>query len=245
MRDNLPVFGWIALGGRCRTCRLPISPRYPIVEAAVGTSLSLIAIGELYRISLPGGSWHWQGSPLWAPLVATETSLVLLYHVTGVTFAWAMGLIRWDGHRLPSKLMSVAIVVCCVAILVYPPLMIVSWRVGERAIPAASEQGAGGSVYLDALVGVVIALVAAALLGRSLARSLCPAADLKRDPLGHSTRRLVDLIAILTMPTLLVGWQASLAVTVTASLFATAIYRVARSPAVAAHQSVDSLGCFA
>ncbi len=31
--DNLPVVGWIKLGGRCRFCREPISPRYPIVEA--------------------------------------------------------------------------------------------------------------------------------------------------------------------------------------------------------------------
>jgi leader peptidase (prepilin peptidase)/N-methyltransferase len=31
--DNLPIVGWIKLGGRCRYCREPISPRYPIVEA--------------------------------------------------------------------------------------------------------------------------------------------------------------------------------------------------------------------
>jgi leader peptidase (prepilin peptidase)/N-methyltransferase len=34
--DNIPVFGWIKLAGRCRFCRQPISPRYPIVEAATG-----------------------------------------------------------------------------------------------------------------------------------------------------------------------------------------------------------------
>ena len=32
--DNLPIVGWIKLRGRCRFCREPISPRYPIVEAA-------------------------------------------------------------------------------------------------------------------------------------------------------------------------------------------------------------------
>jgi leader peptidase (prepilin peptidase) / N-methyltransferase len=31
--DNVPVFGWLLLRGRCRSCRLPISPRYPIIEA--------------------------------------------------------------------------------------------------------------------------------------------------------------------------------------------------------------------
>ncbi|HWE30972.1 MAG TPA: prepilin peptidase [Polyangia bacterium] len=30
--DNLPIFGWMLLGGKCRHCRLPISWRYPLVE---------------------------------------------------------------------------------------------------------------------------------------------------------------------------------------------------------------------
>ena len=34
--DNLPVIGWIRLGGKCRFCRQPISPRYPIIEAITG-----------------------------------------------------------------------------------------------------------------------------------------------------------------------------------------------------------------
>ena len=37
--DNVPVVGWMWLGGRCRDCQSAISPRYPAVEglmAAVG-----------------------------------------------------------------------------------------------------------------------------------------------------------------------------------------------------------------
>jgi leader peptidase (prepilin peptidase)/N-methyltransferase len=34
--DNLPVIGWLKLGGRCRFCKEPISARYPIVEAITG-----------------------------------------------------------------------------------------------------------------------------------------------------------------------------------------------------------------
>src|SRR5215208_5651272 len=30
--DNIPIFGWIFLGGKCRYCKAPISARYPIVE---------------------------------------------------------------------------------------------------------------------------------------------------------------------------------------------------------------------
>src|SRR5271168_2197252 len=30
--DNIPIFGWLKLRGKCRFCRKPISTRYPIVE---------------------------------------------------------------------------------------------------------------------------------------------------------------------------------------------------------------------
>jgi leader peptidase (prepilin peptidase) / N-methyltransferase len=31
--ENVPIISWIALRGRCRTCRAPISMQYPLVEA--------------------------------------------------------------------------------------------------------------------------------------------------------------------------------------------------------------------
>jgi prepilin signal peptidase PulO-like enzyme (type II secretory pathway) len=35
-RENIPVFGWLMLKGRCRFCKSSISPEYPLVEAFVG-----------------------------------------------------------------------------------------------------------------------------------------------------------------------------------------------------------------
>jgi leader peptidase (prepilin peptidase) / N-methyltransferase len=32
--DNVPIFAWLWLRGRCRACRGPIDPRYPLVELA-------------------------------------------------------------------------------------------------------------------------------------------------------------------------------------------------------------------
>lgn len=34
--DNIPVLSWIMLGGRCRKCKAPISPRYAAVELLTG-----------------------------------------------------------------------------------------------------------------------------------------------------------------------------------------------------------------
>jgi leader peptidase (prepilin peptidase)/N-methyltransferase len=33
---NLPILSWLVLGGKCRSCKQPISPRYLIVEALAG-----------------------------------------------------------------------------------------------------------------------------------------------------------------------------------------------------------------
>jgi leader peptidase (prepilin peptidase)/N-methyltransferase len=41
--DNIPVLGWIALGGKCRYCKAPISVQYPIVELTTGVAFLLIA----------------------------------------------------------------------------------------------------------------------------------------------------------------------------------------------------------
>jgi leader peptidase (prepilin peptidase)/N-methyltransferase len=41
-RDNVPIVGWLRLRGRCRNCRLRISPRYPLVELANGCLFALV-----------------------------------------------------------------------------------------------------------------------------------------------------------------------------------------------------------
>jgi leader peptidase (prepilin peptidase)/N-methyltransferase len=40
--ENIPVFGWLWLRGRCNHCLRPISARYPLVEAATGLLFLLI-----------------------------------------------------------------------------------------------------------------------------------------------------------------------------------------------------------
>lgn len=45
--DNVPILGWIQLGGKCRNCRAPISVVYPVVElgVALGWVVAALAYG--------------------------------------------------------------------------------------------------------------------------------------------------------------------------------------------------------
>jgi len=62
---NLPVLGWLWLRGRCADCQTPISPQYPLVEAASGLLSAVCA-------------WHFGwGTPLAAGLVLSWALLVL------------------------------------------------------------------------------------------------------------------------------------------------------------------------
>jgi leader peptidase (prepilin peptidase)/N-methyltransferase len=52
-RDNIPVLSWLLLKGRCRTCKAPISAKYPLVEATCAALFAGCAARFGYRWDLP------------------------------------------------------------------------------------------------------------------------------------------------------------------------------------------------
>lgn len=50
--ENIPLFSWLALRGKCRHCKAPISPQYPIVELLT----ALLAVAAVWRFG-----FGWQG----------------------------------------------------------------------------------------------------------------------------------------------------------------------------------------
>ena len=44
--DNVPVFGWLMLRGRCRACGAAISSRYPIIEALTGALAVAVVLAK-------------------------------------------------------------------------------------------------------------------------------------------------------------------------------------------------------
>jgi leader peptidase (prepilin peptidase) / N-methyltransferase len=51
--DNLPLFSYVVLGGRCRSCEARISPRYPIVELLMASLWAITAWRVGLRPELP------------------------------------------------------------------------------------------------------------------------------------------------------------------------------------------------
>ena len=50
--ENIPLFSWLALRGRCRHCKAPISAQYPLVELLTG----LLAVASVWKFG-----FGWQG----------------------------------------------------------------------------------------------------------------------------------------------------------------------------------------
>ncbi len=92
-RHNVPIFGWLMLRGKCYDCHTPISVRYPLVEAAVGSAFLLLAAELLGRIV----NGHQVEAVEW-----------VRYGVQAVLMATliAAGLIEYDGQRIPFALFN-------------------------------------------------------------------------------------------------------------------------------------------
>jgi leader peptidase (prepilin peptidase)/N-methyltransferase len=52
-RDNIPVLSWLLLRGKCRHCGMPISARYPVVEALTGALFAATAVRTGAHAQLP------------------------------------------------------------------------------------------------------------------------------------------------------------------------------------------------
>jgi leader peptidase (prepilin peptidase) / N-methyltransferase len=85
-RDNIPVFGWLILRGRCRRCRGMISTRYPAVELAVG---AIFALPYLVAIALAAGD-------PWDRIGAGRLLGVLLAAWTAAVLGILLMLVGWD-----------------------------------------------------------------------------------------------------------------------------------------------------
>lgn len=95
---NVPVLGWLILGGRCATCGGRISARYPIVEAITGVLFALVASLILAASTVP--------------LPATLAVLVAFLYFAAISVV--LTLIDLDTRRLPNLIVLPSYVVAAV-----------------------------------------------------------------------------------------------------------------------------------
>jgi leader peptidase (prepilin peptidase) / N-methyltransferase len=81
--DNVPVFGWLWLGGKCRACKHPISAMYPIVEFTTGL-LFVLAYLE-FGITQTAIKWLF------------FTCLIIVLTVTDLRVRILPDLVNWPG----------------------------------------------------------------------------------------------------------------------------------------------------
>jgi leader peptidase (prepilin peptidase) / N-methyltransferase len=203
-RHNLPVLGWLILRGRCRDCQLPISVRYPLVEATVGTLFLTLALAELFTggRNLPVQPFtiysgiHWVVfDPQW-PLIALYISHCGLL---SVLLSWA--LIWHDRQRVPPGYVLLVVLVLLFVSALVPAVHPISWRGADLTV---ARDGA-----VDGLATAVVGMAGG--LGLGILLSLTAAVDpALRDPPDWRWQRAGRHALGLTVAGGFLGWQAVL-----------------------------------
>ncbi|HEY2158499.1 MAG TPA: prepilin peptidase [Isosphaeraceae bacterium] len=147
--QNWPILSWLFLGASCRTCRLPISARYPLVEFLVGLLFAAIYLADSHYAF---------------PVGTPQTTLVLavVYHCVFAAVLVAISFIDYDWTIVPPVLTNFGILWALVVGAIDP---------GVRPMPATATTALGGLAVglTGAIVGAGIVL-AARLLGALLFR---------------------------------------------------------------------------
>ena len=100
--ENIPVLSWLALRGRCSSCRTRISARYPLVEVLTG--LLFAAVG--WRFGAVPAAWLWCGFvAVLVALAAIDWDTTLLPDDLTLPLLWAglaAAALGWTGVPLPQ-----------------------------------------------------------------------------------------------------------------------------------------------
>jgi leader peptidase (prepilin peptidase)/N-methyltransferase len=133
-RDNLPILGWLFLKGKCRNCHLPISARYPAVEALV----ALLFVGAYLVDVAAVGDQLLHGDEIVQAMARAGYHQILLAFLTVATF------IDYDLFVIPDEVTVPGMLVGVLFGAVFPWL---------RPVPAvATSFGSGLGVGLIGLV---------------------------------------------------------------------------------------------
>lgn len=206
--DNVPVLGWIRLRGRCRTCHLPVSPQYPLIELL--TALAFLSV--FFTEFLQGGSnlpsvRQPSGFGVYFITVSPELMLRIVTYLIVLSGLIASAVISIKRKATPLSLFVWLIIPLVVGQLAYPQMTIVPWRKPPTDMTQSDMTQLLKS--LDALCTILCGLASGVAVARLLAPVLYPGFDrtlIAKDSKTNSARTWVGALAVCGA---LVGWQSA------------------------------------
>jgi leader peptidase (prepilin peptidase)/N-methyltransferase len=107
--ENIPVLSWLALRGRCRTCKTKISWRYPLVELAVGMLWGLVGWRLAEQIQSPELAANFVIGPPYFGIVSAIETMAFLFLLVGLAILDAEYLWIADAVTLPGIALGLAL----------------------------------------------------------------------------------------------------------------------------------------
>ncbi|WP_197532147.1 A24 family peptidase [Symmachiella macrocystis] len=202
-RDNVPIIGWLRLGGRCRACQSLISMRYPIVESISAAFFLVMYFVELISggANIPVRHPNIYHGPLWIIFYPKWDLIGLyLYHCFAFCILLVYALIDIDRQRLSTR------VKCCIAsALILPPMI---W---QHLLPTLSLSFAS-SLFQNASLQAGVTCLTGCLVGMALgwltAWGIYSTAE--EDEYSSSRAQFAGCLSVVGIS---LGWQAVVAVT--------------------------------
>jgi leader peptidase (prepilin peptidase)/N-methyltransferase len=141
--ENIPLVSWLALRGRCRSCRVWIGWRYPLVEFSVGVLWALIGwrlFEPLQYSDIPTQFAVGQQSIGLLPAIA---AMIFLWMLVGIAVLDAEHLWIADAVTLPGIALGLAFPVMFVSLLRTPLRMQSAFWIqfGERLVAILAAAG--------------------------------------------------------------------------------------------------------
>ena len=121
--DNLPIFSYLNLGGRCRHCEWPIPIRYLTVELVAAFIFGSLFLYQLVTgcLNVPDLFVHHKGI-LWIILYPKWPAITsYFFHAFFMTAILVLALIEWDQQKLkPSAMMVIGLAFFIPAAIYFP-----------------------------------------------------------------------------------------------------------------------------
>jgi leader peptidase (prepilin peptidase) / N-methyltransferase len=155
--DNVPVFGWLLLRGRCRNCRAPISSRYPLVEALTAALAVAVVLVKSSAAQIALGLTL---TAVLVPVALIDSEHLVIPNkimLPAALAALAVGLVL-DPSGVPEQLLAGAAAggFLLVFALAYPRGM----GMGDVKLAAVLGLYLGRSVAVALLAGVMLGAIA-------------------------------------------------------------------------------------